>query len=256
MNRNKKTTNENEKNQKVVEEQYNKSISTKRYSKFQKFLDKYGENEGNSKNKTRSTDKKSKKTRTDKLYEQAKIKNIYIEKVQKEQKTNKLSKEIAKCTFAPKINKKSKMIASNSKLNQSSDIYERNLDWEIQKNEKIQKSRKTKIEKKIQYSYKPQVRKSDLSDVFSPKVSVKNNLSTLLFLERQEKARANKDYKTHFYNGINYQYKTKYRSLSTEVTRFSKNLTNSVMSQCKAALHDELFETEDIEGIDDMDTFE
>ena len=60
---------QNEKNQKVVEEQYNKSISTKRYSKFQKFLDKYGENEGNSKNKTRSTDKKSKKTRTDKLYD-------------------------------------------------------------------------------------------------------------------------------------------------------------------------------------------
>lgn len=256
MNRNKIFSNENEKNQKVIEDQYNKSISSKRYSKFQQFLDKYGENERNSKNAKRSMDKKSKKTRTDKLYEQAKIKNIYIERVQKEQKTNKLSKEIAKCTFVPKINKKSKMIASNPKLNQSSDIYERNLDWEIQKNEKIQKRRKNKIDTKKQYSYKPQLRKSDLNDVFTPKISVKNNLSTVLFLERQEKARANKDYKEHFYSGLNYQYKTKYRSCSTEVTRFSKNITNSVMSQCKAALHDELFETEDIEGIDDMDTFE
>ena len=156
----------------------------------------------------------------------------------------KIKKEIEKCTFNPRINKKSKLIFSTSKLNQSSDIYERNLDWEIQKNEKLQMEKKKKNDSKINFTYQPILYKN----VFNNNYSVKNNLSTVLFLERQERARENKQYRT---NNSRYSshYKTKYRSCSTDTSRICKNMNNAWMNQCKAVLHDELL-TEELDTLE------
>lgn len=160
----------------------------------------------------------------------------------------KIQKEIEKCTFNPIINKKSKNIFSTSKLNQSSDIYERNLDWEMQKNEKLQMEKKKKNDKRINFTYKPKLNKYHLSNVFNNNYSVKNNLSTVLFLERQEKARENKQYRTNN-SRYNSHFKTRYRSCSTDTSRIGKNINNAWMNQCKAVLHDELL-TEELDTME------
>ena len=85
-------------------------------------------------------------------------------------------------------------------------------------------------------------------NVFNNNYSVKNNLSTVLFLERQERARENKQYRT---NNSRYSshYKTKYRSCSTDTSRICKNMNNAWMNQCKAVLHDELL-TEELDTLE------
>lgn len=207
-------------------------------------MKKYDNNKGK-KNKSRSVERKK---RIDVLYEQAKIKNIYIERIQNQNKNMKIKKEIENCTFNPRINKKSKLIFSTSKLNQNSDIYERNLDWEMQKNEKLQMEKKKKNDSKINFTYQPILNKNHLTNVFNNNYSVKNNLSTVLFLERQERARENKQYRT---NNSRYSshYKTKYRSCSTDTSRLCKHINNAWMNQCKAVLHDELL-TEELDTLE------
>ena len=79
-------------------------------------------------------------------------------------------------------------------------------------------------------------------------MTIKNDASTVLFLERQEKARKNKfecgrgSYST--------RYGSKYRSCSTETSHRSKQITNVFMTKCKQVLHDELLDSVDYDEYD------
>ena len=208
----------------------------------------YSNNVNNPKHPSRSVEQnKSTKRRIDNLYEHARLKNIYLSQLQEQQKQNKLLEETRHCTFKPVTNKKIKAFTSSCKLNTSDDIYERSKEWEMNKRQKIQKEKNKMNEQKEEYSYMPVL--TELKDGMFTEMNVTNNLSTVLFLERQEKARENKQYIDNYYNNQHkkgYSTYCKHKDKGLGVNDPAQTVNNQKMLlECKAALHAELCENEE-----------
>lgn len=205
----------------------------------------------NNKHPSRSVEQnKSTKRRIENLYEHARLKNMYLCQLQEQQKQNKLLEETRHCTFKPVTNKKIKAFVSSSKLNTSDDIYERSKEWEMNKRQKIQKEKNKMNEQKEEYSYMPVL--TELKDGMFTEMNVTNNLSTVLFLERQEKARENKNYVDNYFNNKNKKgYTTPYKNKDKGISGVNDSIVQTVnnqrilMEEYKAALHAELCENEE-----------
>lgn len=195
-----------------------------RIEKFNNFLVKYNNNI--------QQENKPKINRINNLYENAKIKNVYLEKLRNHAQTLKIKKETHECTFYPEINHKSRSIASSDRMN----VYERNMIWVNNKIEKIQQIKKVKVYEREEYPYKPRI--TDYCKESNSKRTIKTNLSTVLYLERQQKARYNKYLSSD-------GFKTKYKSCSSEPSKLSINISQTFLSQCKAILHEELVQSKE-----------
>ena len=194
------------------------------------------------KNNVTNNHKLSYKKRIENLFEHARLKNIYLAQLQEEQKKHKLQQEEEQCTFKPTINKKSKAIVSSFQLDSSVDIYERTHIWELLRNEKIQKEQQRKIEQQEEYSHKPLLTELN-NDIFTlPTHIMSHNLSTMLFFQRQGKARENKQYKDNYFNKQSHSLPHKQRNKTSTSIDSIHNVNNKLLSHCKAALHAELYD--------------
>ena len=184
------------------------------------------------------------KQRIENLFEHARLKNIYLAQLQEEQKKQKSLKETQQCTFKPKIDKRSKAIVSSFQLDFNVDIYQRTHIWELLKNEKIQKEQQRIIEQQEEFSHKPLLTELDNGIFALPTHIMSHNLSTMLFFERQGKARENKHYKDNFFNKRSHSLPHKQRNKTSTSIDSIHNVNQKLLSHCKAVLHAELYEIE------------
>ena len=112
----------------------------KLYIKYDYLIKEYKNNEKNKTIETQISNKNNKKSYCEILYEAAKMKNKKLELQRKEYEEIKLSKELKECSFQPNINLSKKNKKKNY-LNNSS-IYDRNINWLINKKENLVKYKK------------------------------------------------------------------------------------------------------------------
>lgn len=215
-------------------------IDQRRQKKFNLLLNKYGL-EFNDHHITSKTNNKT--SRIEKLYDHGKIKQDFLAKIRNYDLNQKQRQEEYQCTFYPKINKRSRSLANSMNTTEGGEksIYDRNILWANNRNEMIQKEKKKKMmidnEKNL---YMPIT--SKYQKEFSSKQNLSTNMSTLLYFERQEKARKIKK------NNSSIITLSKYNSCFTDLGK-NYMITKSFLSQWKAALHDELLFTRDNDEI-------
>ena len=167
----------------------------KLYIKYDYLIKEYTNNEKNKTIETQISNKNNKKSYCEILYEAAKMKNKKLELQRKEYEEIKLSKELKECSFQPNINLSKKNKKKNY-LNNSS-IYDRNINWLINKKENLVKYKKKNNEiLKNSFNYKPNINNIDdkyIEYLFNEENNIENHPENFSYLIRQYNVRSNKN---------------------------------------------------------------
>lgn len=161
-------------------------------------------------------------SRWEQLYQLNKIQKETKEYFYQALKLNGEEKELKKCTFQPKLNKKSKQI---SKSSYNGNFFERKNQWKMMKEEKLKQISENKQDKELLHcTFQPQILGSSKTDK-KQKELIGNKPAKALnkFIERQKLARKEKLRKNAILNGDRSYNKRHGGNTESYMSKFVKN---------------------------------
>ena len=225
---------------KKINKKTNIQTLQKLYNKYDYLIKEYGNNEKNKTIETQISNKNKKKSYWEILYEADKIRNKKLELQRKEYEELKLSNELKECSFQPNINLPNKNRKKNI-LNNNSSIYERNINWLINKKENLVKYKKKNVDcLKNSFNYKPNINNIDdkyIESLFNEENNIENYPENASYLIRQYNVRNNKNN-----NKKNHSLDNSYFIQTSHYTGkdLGKKITNHDFSSFKTRIHNEI----------------
>lgn len=170
------------------------------------------------------------------LYYESIEKAKVLNQIRTTKETNQIIHDQKVCTFSPKLNLDSKNLTQKS--NAITDMYKKNVQWLLEKNENILKNKQKYMQEKAShYTHKPNIEHLNIGDIFNEDKNVINKPENFNFLLRQIVSRDNRQNQT---NKIRLPYEHFLRNSHYSGRYCEKNLTNGYMKRFKESMHRKL----------------
>ena len=202
------------------------------YNKYNFLIEKFDHTSKKERLKTEGSEEEA--NRCNSLYQHAKERMKYLNKVRKENENRRLDNELNECTFQPNLNKS----PYRKKLNNST-LYERNKRWLVNKQENLVRARRRHSDDlRNAFNYTPlvnQLTDAHAAKIFNEENNIVNQPENYYYLVRQYQARQSKEKNKK---------KKKDNDIYLNTSHYSHNskrkVSNDYIAQFKTHIHQEI----------------